>query len=61
MDRQTRHEFDRLLRGFEEALVEVRLAGDDEEFVRAWKHVQMVSHELNALVPAVELHMLSRA
>jgi len=61
MDRETRHEFDRLLRGFDEALSEIRVAGDDEHAVRAWKHVQMLSHELNALLPAVELHSLSGA
>ena len=61
MDRETRHEFDRLLRGFEDALREVHAARDDDHAFAAWKHVQMLSHELNALLPAVELHTLSQA
>lgn len=59
MDRETRHEFDRLLRGFDEALFEVRTAGDDEHTLSAWRHVQMLGHELNALLPAVESYTLS--
>lgn len=55
MDRETQCEFDRLLRGFDEVLFEIRAAGDDEHALRAWKHVQMLGHELNALLPAVEL------
>lgn len=60
MDRETRRELDRLLRDFGEAFFEVRTAVDDEHALRAWKHVQMVGRELNALLPAVELQMLSR-
>jgi hypothetical protein len=56
VDRETQHELDRLLRGFDEALSEVRKAEDDERTLRAWRHVQTVGHELNALLPAAELH-----
>lgn len=59
MDRETQHEFDRLLRGFDDALLEVRAAPDDDHALRAWKHIQMLSHELNALLPAVEVHTLT--
>lgn len=55
MDRETRRELDRLLRGFDQALFEIRIAGDDEHALRAWRHVQMLSHELNALLPALDL------
>lgn len=56
VDRETRRELDRLLRGFDEALVDVHAADDDEHALRAWRQVQMLGHELNALLPAVELH-----
>ena len=59
MDRETRRELDRLLRGFDDALFEVRIARDDERALKAWRHVQMLSHELNALLPALELHTLA--
>ena len=54
MDRETQHELDRLLRGFDEALFEVRMAenDDDQHTLKAWRHVQMLGHELNALLPA---------
>ena len=60
MDRETRREFDRLQRGFDEALFEVRIAGDDEHSLKAWRRVQMLGHELNALLPAVQLHSLDQ-
>ncbi len=61
MDRESRRELDRLLQGFDDALFEVRVARDDESTLKAWRHVQMLGHELNALLPALELHSLSHA
>ncbi len=51
MDRQTQHELDRLLDGFTDALERVRSAGRDDEQMEAWKKVQMLGWELNALLP----------
>lgn len=59
MDRETQHEFDRLLREFDNALQEVHAARDDDHALRGWKHIQMLSHELNALLPAVEVNALT--
>jgi hypothetical protein len=52
MDHETRHEFDRLLHGFDSALAEVRIATNDDEALRAWRRVQAFGHELSALLPA---------
>lgn len=51
MDRQTRHELDRLIDAFEGALGAVRAAKDEEEEMAGWRQVQAASWELNALIP----------
>ena len=51
MDRQTRHEFDRLEELFVRALDGVRTAADDEEELACWRRVQAAAWELNALLP----------
>ncbi len=51
MDRQTRHEFDRLMELFTRALDGVRTARDDEEELAGWRRVQVAGWELNALLP----------
>ncbi len=51
MDRQTRHEFDRLMDVFSKALDHVRAAADEEEELESWRQVQAAGWELNALLP----------
>lgn len=51
MDRQTRHELDRLTDVFAEALQAVRAAKDEEDEMAGWRQVQAASWELNALIP----------
>lgn len=51
MDVETRRELARLRRSFENALEETRLAHDDDELFAAWRKVQTVGWELNALLP----------
>lgn len=52
MDRQTRHELDRLIDAFSKALKAVQSASDEEEEMAAWRSVQTAGWELNALVPS---------
>ncbi len=52
MDRQTRHEFDRLINAFTTALKAVQSASDEEEAMAAWRGVQAAGWELNALMPS---------
>ncbi len=54
MDRQTRHEYDRLIGVFAKALERVRLATDDQEELDGWRQVQAAGWELNALLPKRE-------
>ena len=54
MDRQTRHEYDRLIGVFAKALGKVRTASDDEEELEGWRQVQAAGWELNALLPRRE-------
>jgi CelD/BcsL family acetyltransferase involved in cellulose biosynthesis len=51
MDRQTRHEYDRLIEAFTSALEAVRSAVDEEEEMAAWRRIQAAGWELNALLP----------
>ena len=55
MDRQTRHEFDRLMDVFSKALEQVRSAPDEQEELQSWRQVQAAAWELNALLPKREL------
>ena len=55
MDRQTRHEFDRLMGLFSEALQRVRSASDEQQELDSWRQVQAAGWELNALLPKREL------
>jgi hypothetical protein len=55
MDRETRHELDRLLKDFTEALEEVRFSAfDDDREVAAWKKVQVSAWRLNQVLPGLE-------
>lgn len=54
MDRETRHELDRLYRSFCEALRDVRTAPDDDAELTAWKRVQTTTWELHEVLPAME-------
>lgn len=54
MDRETRHELDRLYRSFCEALRDVRTAPDDDAELTAWKRVQTTTWELHEMLPAME-------
>lgn len=54
MDRETRHELDRLLAGFSLALEDVRAAGGDEARVKAWHQVRTLAFELNQVLPGIE-------
>lgn len=51
MDRQTRHELNRLIDVFGGALDAVRSADDEEDEMAAWRQVQAASWELKALIP----------
>lgn len=51
MDRQTRHEFDRLMEVFSKALEQVRSSADEQEELQSWRQVQAAAWELNALLP----------
>jgi len=52
MDRETRHELDRLFRSFSEALAGVRTAVDEDAELAAWRKVQMTAWELHEVLPA---------
>lgn len=52
MDRQTRHEFDRIMDLFSTALAGVKAAKNDEEELERWRQVQVAAWELNALLPS---------
>ena len=54
MDRETRHELDRLLAGFSAALEDVRAAVGDEARIKAWHQVRTLAFELNQVLPGVE-------
>lgn len=54
MDRETRHELDRLYRNFCEALHDVRTAPDDNAELTAWKKVQTTTWELHEVMPVIE-------
>ena len=54
MDRQTRHEYDRLIAVFARALERVRSASDEQEELESWRLVQAAGWELNALLPRQE-------
>jgi hypothetical protein len=58
-DRATQHELDRLRDALTEALDDVRSATGDGEQLAAWRKVQILGWELNALLPAAEQHPIS--
>jgi hypothetical protein len=51
MDIETTRELDRLRRGFDHALDEVRFATSDDQRLIAWRKVQTLGWELNAVLP----------
>jgi hypothetical protein len=59
MDRETRHELNRLFESFEGALAEVRVAADEDREIAGWRKVQMAAWELNQLLPAAERRIVS--
>jgi hypothetical protein len=52
MDRATQHELIRLRDALAEALDGVKSATDDGEELAAWRKIQTLGWELNALLPA---------
>jgi hypothetical protein len=59
MDRATQHELDRLHAAFAEALDGVTSATGDGRQLAAWRKVQILGWELNALLPAAEQHHIA--
>jgi hypothetical protein len=59
MDRATQHELDRLRDAFAEALDGVRSATGDGQQLAAWRKLQTLGWELNALLPAAEQHHIA--
>jgi hypothetical protein len=59
MDRGTQHELDRLRDAFAEALDGVRSATGDGQQLAAWRKVQTLGWELNALLPTAEQHRMA--
>ena len=53
MDRETRHELDRLYANFTEALKDVRLAADEEAEANAWRRIRTTAWELDQVLPSV--------
>ena len=51
MDRETRRELDRLCRGYEAVLGEIRGAVNDDQEFAGWHKLQTLGWELNALLP----------
>lgn len=55
MDRETRHELDRLFLELSEALDEVRYAAfDPDRELAGWKRVQICGWELSQVLPGLE-------
>ena len=59
MDRATQHELDRLRDALAAALDGVRLASGDFQQLAAWRKVQILGWELNALLAAGEQHRIA--
>jgi hypothetical protein len=54
MDKETRHELQRLFRALEEGLHEIRLADTEDRELMGWRKIQMTAFELNQVLPAAE-------
>lgn len=54
MDRETRHELDRLFLRFSEALEEVRTAVEEDRELAAWGKLQTTAWELHQVLSATE-------
>ena len=52
MDRETRHELDNILHGYQEALDEIEQASDDDARLAAWRKVQTLGWRLHQLLPS---------
>jgi hypothetical protein len=59
MDREIRHELDRLFSCYQDALAEIRSARSDDELLTGWRKVQTAGWELNAVLPTADYHSLA--